>query len=396
MGRKIDFNSSMKRAMSAPTPDAIKPDRFAKAEGVLKERPTGFSAPASRPAEPELTTEASSAAPTTSAAPPASVTNDRVTAQSTAPVLTKVNVEKFGVNDLGAAEYREVLISQTIENPYNARFVYRPEKLAEMRASIASNGQLVPGLANYRDGQYILIAAHYRRKALLLEGMQTIKLMVYENLTDQQMYLLSYIENTRHSGQTTLDNARGWRRLLDDNVFDSDMALAEAIGESKATISKTLSVLDLDPAVLSVIEQDPAKFGMSVTYELVLLQKAASPAVAAEMAVRVYESGLGRREIAATRERYAQKGVNPPKRPYETSRSYSLWDPSVDRKLGQIKEWDSGKVSIEITFGDNATKQRFIEEVRSSINGKLVAKDVEAAAPSSAGVAAVSGKPAES
>lgn len=380
MAKKIDYRNAMKRAAEAPIPQEIDP--FARAEETLRRRPTGFTTAEEHPAPPAATAAPAAEKPSGKAAsapapakPAAAAAAQAITAGAAFSAEHKEIMEKLGQAGLKLGEPRFELVPLDLidENPYNARHIYMTEKVNNLSTSMRERGQLIPGLAAARGERRVLIAGHYRKKAATLAGIQYLKLMVYDNVSDQELYILSYKENTEQTEQTPLDNALAWRKLLDNGVFSTETAIGEAIGMSKANINKTLAILKLEPSVMAYVEQDPTAFALSSLYELVLLQQTAGAPSAAEMASRVLENGIGRKEIQQARERYeAKEGISAPRRQNERSRTYPIWHDSVN--IGKIKEWDSGKVAMEVTFTDADAKSKFIEAVRKMItSGQAVA-----------------------
>ena len=314
MAKKLDFDKEIGQAVQRMRSNPH--DRFARAKEVLAQRPTGHTPPP---------------------APMPGVGEGAVAALPTLPIVSAVS------SRLGTPSYMEVPLDLIDDNPYNARQIYQPEKVAE--------------LAVKRDDRYILIAAHYRKKAAKQAGLHSLKLMVYENVSDQDLYLLSYKENAEHNAQTPLDNAYAWKRVLDQGVYQSEVELAEAIGMSKANVNKTLSIMKLDSIVLDVVAQHPEAYGLSLLYELHLLQQVAGSVLAADMALRVVEQGIGRKEVAAARERIEATGTpSGRRRRNETSRLYRLQN-------GQVREWDSGRVLVDMKFDNEESKRAFMEEV---------------------------------
>jgi len=349
MAKKLDFDQEVEEAVQVGRTGPG--SRFARARETLKERPTGY-----------VGAQATTSEKTTEREPLVGV-----------PAETSLGVQHIGsmapnslilaigqaASRLGVPTYQEVPIDSVLDNPYNARYFYKPEKVADLARSMAADGQLIPGLAVKRGDQYILIAGHYRKKGAKQAAMPTLKLMVYENITDQDLYLLSYKENAEHNEQTVLDNAFAWRRVLDERLYQSEVELAEAIGMSKSNVNKTLSIMKLDALVLDVIAQNPELYALSVLYEVYLLQQAGGAVMAADMANRVVEQGIGRKEISMMRERVVATGTPVGRRRRnETSRLYRLFN-------GEVRDWDSGRVVIDVKIENEEEKQAFLEEMRS-------------------------------
>jgi ParB family chromosome partitioning protein len=370
MGRKINFDEELGDAVQEATQAT---NRFARAQEVLRKRPTGY-VNMDGPEVPVTPSHAAAAASAVLVDPSASVESF---ARETLPALPDELASR-----LGSPQHMKVPLDLIDDNPYNARSLYKPEKVAETARSMAANSQLVPGVAVRRGDRFVLIAGHYRKKGAKVANIPFLHLMVYENVSDQDLYRLSYIENAERNDQTALDNAMAWKRLLDEGVYSSEVELAEALGLSKANVNKTVSVMNLDRTVLDIIEQKHDLYGLTVLYELMLLQKAASVELAVEMATRVQDQGIGRKEIAMARERAGTKGtMGGRKRVNETSRSYRFWNPNSNTQIGTLREWDSGKIALEVNFGgDEKEKTAFIEYIRKRFSSSEPAPDDEGGA----------------
>lgn len=228
-------------------------------------------------------------------------------------------------------------------NPFNARHIYKPERVAKLASSIAAHGQEVPGIATYRGGRIILAAGHYRLRAIKQLGLPTMMLMVHDNLSDRDLYEMSYRENAERESQTSLDNALAWKLLLEKNVYKSETDIAEATGMSLPNVNKTMAVFRLSNDTLEVLKQQPTQFALSSIYELVLFEEATDAASGTKMAKRILEGDIGRADIHDARVKL-QNGKDRKRK--ETSRQYPI---AIEgKKAGVLKEWDSNKVSFEV------------------------------------------------
>ena len=258
------------------------------------------------------------------------------------------------------ARFEKVAIELIDVNPFNARHIYRPERVSELAASISAHGQEIPGLAAKQGGRYVLAAGHYRLRALKLIGAKTMDLMVYDSLNDRELYSHSYRENAERETQTALDNALSWRSLLDQGVFASETEIAEATGQSQPNVNKTLAILRLSAPVLEILKEDPKAFAMSALYELVLYEQAVDTPSALAMAKLVKEGEAGRKEIQEARAKVQSPRERKRK---EISRQYKIQ--RNGQLIGHLKEWDSGKVSFEIVLAETADREALVAELRS-------------------------------
>ena len=280
------------------------------------------------------------------------------------------------VGRLSDPVFEEIEIARIDENPWNARIIYKPETSAALAQSIRSDGQLVPGIAVERNGRIVLVAGHYRLRALKAAGLESMKLMVYGGLTDRDLYLLSYKENEEHTAQTALDNALAWQRVLDKNIYESQVELATAIGKSKANISKTLKVLELDHDVLEVVKMDPAAFALVTLYELTFLQKAAGAQMAIQYANKVLDEGIGMMEIAAARAKYeAIAGKEPSRRRNELSSYHYIW--AHNTRIGSIRIKPTGEIDLNVNFSSRDAADKFLDDMRERFELRAREADAE-------------------
>lgn len=244
-------------------------------------------------------------------------------------------------------------------NPFNARRIYRPTRVSELAASIGAHGQEVPGIGAQRGDRVVLAAGHYRLRALKVLGLKTMDIMVHDDLSDRELYALSYRENAEREGHSTLDNALAWRELLDSGVYASETEIAEATGMSLPNVNKTMAALRLSAPVLDVVKEDPTAFALSALYELALYEAVAGPSKALAMARMIAAGDAGRREVQEAR---AQIESPIQRKRKETSRQYKIRH--GEQQIGSLKEWDSGRVMLEVTFADPKERIALVSELR--------------------------------
>ncbi len=262
----------------------------------------------------------------------------------------------------GGAKVLEVSIELIDLNPFNARQIYKPERVAELAKSIAANGQEIPGIATLKNGRYVLVAGHYRLRAIKQLGLQKMLVLVHDNLSDRDLYAMSYRENAERESQTTLDNAMSWRTLLQQSIYKNETEIAEATGMSLPNINKTMAVLKLSKETLDVIQQEPSNFALSSLYELVQYEAVAGVASGVKMAKLILEGEVGRAEINDAR---AKLQTGKERKRKETSRQYTVQ--ASGKKIGKLKEWDSGKVALELIFDEPEKRIQFVNMLKDQL-----------------------------
>lgn len=255
-------------------------------------------------------------------------------------------------------------LAQLHDNPLNARRIYDPAVVQERAASIATHGQKTPGLAApdpARPGHYILIDGHYRKRALASAGKLDMECFVENDLSDLDFYRLSFMLNEQRSDQSALDNAIAWRQLLDEGKVQKEEEICELTGISAGTVNKTLALLRLPESVLGVMRECPSAIGIAAGYELTLYFKLAGEERTRELAGRIIHDGLSSREVEAIRKQ-AQEGKA--RKVKEISRQYKIRTDS-GQLLGTIKEWDSGRVMLDVQLTDRSAREALVEALKS-------------------------------
>lgn len=137
-------------------------------------------------------------------------------------------------------------VDRIASNPHQPRTTFDEAELAELTASIAAHGILQPIVVRgTADAGYELIAGERRLRAARLAGLTHIPAVVRQSVGGE-MLELALVENLQRSDLNALDQAAGYRELI-DRFGLSHEALAQRIGKSRVAISNGLRLLDLEP-----------------------------------------------------------------------------------------------------------------------------------------------------
>jgi ParB family chromosome partitioning protein len=255
-----------------------------------------------------------------------------------------------------------VPLSMVHDNPLNARHIYDPEALKTLAASIATRGQLVPAPAARHpelDGHVVLIDGHYRKRALLAAGKTDIECVLQDVSSELDMYRMSYLINEERNAQSPLDNALSWQKLLVEQKVPDGAGIAELTGLSTAAVAKTMAFLKLPEAALAKLREAPAKFGVAVGYEIYQISKLVSERELLELMQRTVEEDLSSRTLEALRSKLENAK---PRKKKEVSRQYRI--KAGKTQIGFIKEWDSGRVAMDINLVDPKERQALVDELK--------------------------------
>ena len=147
---------------------------------------------------------------------------------------------------------RDIAVDRITSNPHQPRTRFDGSELAELAASIEAHGVLQPIVVRgTADAGYELIAGERRLRAARLAGLTHIPAVVRQSVGGE-MLELALVENLQRSDLNALDQAAGYRELI-DHFGLSHEALAQRIGKSRVAISNGLRLLELEPATREAI-----------------------------------------------------------------------------------------------------------------------------------------------
>ncbi len=146
----------------------------------------------------------------------------------------------------GSEDGRQIPLDRIVANPHQPRARFEGAELTDLAASISTHGVLQPvvvrGLPN---GDYQLIAGERRVRAARMAGLAQIPAVMREP-TEEQMVELALIENLQREDLNPLEEALGFRLLIDRFGMPHE-AVASRVGRSRAAVSNALRLLDLAP-----------------------------------------------------------------------------------------------------------------------------------------------------
>lgn len=160
----------------------------------------------------------------------------------------------------------EVAIDSIRPNPWQPRLEFDEEALAELVASVKTQGVIQPLLVRAAsDGGYELIAGERRLRAAERAGLDRVPVVVRE-VSDAESLELALIENIQRDDLSPLEEANAYRRLVDEFGLTQDQ-VAERVGKSRPTVANTLRLLRLPGS----IREDLARGRLTAGHARVLL-----------------------------------------------------------------------------------------------------------------------------
>lgn len=144
-------------------------------------------------------------------------------------------------------------ISKITRNPNQPRKNFDETALQELADSIKQNGVLQPILVRKIGGKYQIVAGERRYQASKLAGLKEIPAVV-RDIDDKEVFQLALIENLQRSDLSPMEEAKGYRQLIDSQGLTQE-GLAKILSKSRSAIANTLRLMDLPTVVQEMIEQ---------------------------------------------------------------------------------------------------------------------------------------------
>jgi ParB family chromosome partitioning protein len=137
-------------------------------------------------------------------------------------------------------------------NPYQPRGKFDKDKMEELTLSIKEKGIIQPVVVRPVGDEFELVAGERRFLAAQKLGMEKVPALVMEKLSKEEMLELSLIENLQREDLNPIDQARGYKRLLEEcGLIQKE--LSERIGKDRSSVANTLRLLKLPKTVQNFI-----------------------------------------------------------------------------------------------------------------------------------------------
>ena len=151
-------------------------------------------------------------------------------------------------------EVRLVSVALIDPSPYQPRRRFDEALIAELAASIRSQGLLQPIIVRPSDTRFELVAGERRLRAVQRLGQEFIPALV-RGYNDEQAVEAALIENLQREDISVVEEAQAYQRLLDEFAY-SQAEIAQRTGKSRAAVSNTLRLLQLPEGVLALLDAD--------------------------------------------------------------------------------------------------------------------------------------------
>lgn len=256
-----------------------------------------------------------------------------------------------------AASETKLPIEDIVPNPNQPRIHFNETELRELSESIQEHGVLQPLLVRKHGNGYEIIAGERRYQASKLAGLEELPVII-KDVNDEEMLALALIENLQRSDLNPVEEAKGYRQLIDASGMTQE-ALSKAVSKSRSAITNSLRLLDLPEVVQQMIFEGKLTAGharaiLAVPYEDARIR----------LAEKVVAEGLSVRATENLAPLFSA-GETPKTRRPATPQSFK----KAARVLRQVFNTNvrvkssRGKNKIEIEFKDEEELSRILGEM---------------------------------
>lgn len=261
------------------------------------------------------------------------------------------------VGGAAAAPDAMIKLDDIRPNKNQPRKNFDPEALAELSDSIKQNGVLQPILLRKKGQKYEIVAGERRYQAAKMAGLTEIPAVVRE-ISDEDVFKLALIENLQRSDLDPIEEARGFKTLIDETGM-TQAELGQALSKSRPAIANSLRLLDLPEEVQEMMAQRLLTAGHARAILVVANEEGRI-----KLAQKVVEDGLTVRQTENLAPLFSVTDRVPPKReptPQSYKRAARQLKLALDTNV-RVKRMRN-KNKIEIEFGTEEDLARLVEQL---------------------------------
>ena len=261
----------------------------------------------------------------------------------------------------GTRRIINVPINDIIPNRDQPREVFSEDGMEDLKRSIQENGILEPPVVRRKGEFFELIAGERRYRAAKELHFDTIEVILMDSVTDEQVMVLSLIENIQREDLNAIEEGKAYLHIM-DTMQITQGKLSDVVGKSRSTIANTLRLLNLTEQVRDMISEGILAAGSArplVTIEDPTLQLKLAGKIAGEGLSSRKAEALVKKALSGTPEPPVAKSLPPF---LESART------DMQRVLGtEVKiKGDKGKGKIEIKFYSDEDLARILEAIKGS------------------------------
>lgn len=154
---------------------------------------------------------------------------------------------------LPGEKVHQIALNKITPSPLQPRKEFETEALQELVDSIRQHGIIQPLIVRSVDGIFELIAGERRWRAAQNVGLTQVPVILRE-ANDLEVLELSLIENLQRADLNPIEEAQAYARLAGEFGMRQE-DIAQKVGRSRASVTNSMRLLDLDQQVQTWVVQ---------------------------------------------------------------------------------------------------------------------------------------------
>jgi len=164
-----------------------------------------------------------------------------------------------GGGSVGSDEPTELPVAAITPNPDQPRTRISQEAIDELADSIGKVGVLQAIIVRPYSGGYQIIAGERRWRAAKAAGLEKVPVKIMST-TEVESLEIALIENLQRQDLNAMEEARGYRRLLNEHQL-TQAEMAAKVSKSRSAIANSLRLLDLPDEVQDMLSEEKLTAG---------------------------------------------------------------------------------------------------------------------------------------
>ncbi len=141
-------------------------------------------------------------------------------------------------------------LDDIIPNRFQPRLAFDDKELENLSNSISKYGVIQPIVLRNIGDKYEIIAGERRYKASCLAGLKTIPAII-NNTDDNTSAEIALLENLQRKNLTPIEEAQSYKKLIDRNFTQEE--IASKLGISQSSVANKLRLLNLSKKVQNAL-----------------------------------------------------------------------------------------------------------------------------------------------
>lgn len=242
-------------------------------------------------------------------------------------------------------------ITEIEPNRSQPRKQFDEDSLADLAASISQHGVLQPLLVRpLPSGRYQLVAGERRWRAARQAGLADVPVVIRE-MTDQEAAELALIENLQRQDLNPMEEAIGYRTLMDTYGMTQEEA-AQAVNKSRPAVANALRLLNLPDELAAMVLSGTLSAGHART--LLSFDNKEEQLAAATMAVEQDLSVRALEKMAKAARKPRSERV-PERRDSFYDEAERILTEALGRKVRVAVKGEGGTLQLEFYGKDDLT-----------------------------------------